>query len=272
MIKIRWLGAAGIELTKDDRTILIDPYLSRISRFNIFFGRPSPKKDIIQRYLKTLPAKLSAIIGSHTHFDHVLDVPEFAKLSGCDIVGSQSLDSLLTIHGQPGRVLACNSGKATQISGGIRVIMIPSVHGRVVFGRVPYMGEIDPNLAPPLKVSQYRLGAVFSSRVEVSGLAILHVGSANFFESELDGHHCDILFMCVPGWKTNPAYSTRLPEMLQPKIIIPIHFDDFSLPMSGAGNPPHLPFLDMDGFLKTVSTSAPGARVIIPTVFEETAF
>lgn len=272
MIKIRWLGAAGIELSTDDQTILIDPYLSRISKYNIFFGRPSPKNDIIQRYFESLSAKLSAILTGHTHFDHAMDIPEFAKLSDCDIIGSRSLDTLLTIHGQPGRVLVCKGRELVQISGGIRVDMIQSAHGRVALGRVPYPGEIDPGLKPPLKANQYRLGTVFSPKVETGGGTILHVGSANFIESELDGHHCDILLMCVPGWKKNPAYAAQLPKIVQPKIIIPIHFDDFSVPFPNNENPPHLPFLDMAGFLKTVSKNASDARVIIPTVFKEMRF
>ncbi|MBW2648995.1 MAG: hypothetical protein JRC53_04130, partial [Deltaproteobacteria bacterium] len=56
--------------------------------------------------------------------------------------------------------------------------------------------------------------------------------------------------------------------ILQPKVIIPFHYDDFSSSMPEDGKARNLPFQDMPGFLKRVSGSAPGAEIRMIRPFE----
>ena len=268
MVKIRWTGAAGVEFTEGGKTVLIDPYHSRPGKFKIFFGRPESNSGLISSYLEKLPGKLSAIIAGHTHLDHVLDIPEFAKHLECPLIGSKSLETLMNLHEKPGIVTVCKGNERVELPGGAAVTMIRSRHGLVLFERAPYPGEISPENHLPMKASDYRLGDVYMPKLEMGGTIFMHAGSANFIESEIEGHHCDVLFMCVPGWKKIPEYCTRLPAILQPKIIIPFHYDDFSSPMPEDGRAKTLPFQDMPGFLKRVSESAPGAEIRMIHPFE----
>jgi L-ascorbate metabolism protein UlaG (beta-lactamase superfamily) len=79
MVSVRWTGAAGLEFTYEGKTWLIDPYLSRISKMALFFGRPQPDRETISRYLDNLSGSLQAVIVGHTHLDHALDVPEIIE-------------------------------------------------------------------------------------------------------------------------------------------------------------------------------------------------
>jgi glyoxylase-like metal-dependent hydrolase (beta-lactamase superfamily II) len=72
MVSVRWTGAAGLEFTYEGKTWLIDPYLSRVGKATVFFGRPQADREKISRYLETLPGKLQAVIVGHTHLDHAL--------------------------------------------------------------------------------------------------------------------------------------------------------------------------------------------------------
>ncbi|MBW2598663.1 MAG: MBL fold metallo-hydrolase [Deltaproteobacteria bacterium] len=211
MVKIRWTGAAGVEFTEGGKTVLIDPYHSRPGKFESFFGRPKPKPDVIDRYLERLPGRLS-------------DIPEFAKRLECPLIGSNSLETLMAMYGKPGIVTVCKGGERVELPGGAAVTMIRSRHGLVLFGKVPYTGEINPENRLPMKASDYRLGDVYMPKLEMGGVVFMHAGSANFIESEVEGHRCDVLFMCVPGWTKIPEYCNRLPEILQPKVIIPFHY------------------------------------------------
>jgi len=272
MISVRWTGAAGLEFTHNGQTILIDPYHSRPGKLKVFFGRLTPNIRAIESYLEKLPGKLSAIIVGHTHFDHALDIPEFSRHFDGPLVGSLSLEKLMAMHDMPGRVTICQGGERVELPGDAAVTMIPSMHGLVVFGRIPYQGDIDPSAQRPLKASQYRLGAVYMPKLEVGGKIFMDAGSANFIESELDGHHCDVLFMCVPGWKKVPGYSSRLLEIVKPKIVVPFHFDDFSAPVRPQRKPPTLPFVDVRGFLKRISRSVPDIEIRLPQPFETMTF
>ena len=272
MVSVRWTGAAGLEFTHNGQTILIDPYPSRPGKLKLFFGRLTPDIRAIETYLVKLPGELSAIIVGHTHFDHALDIPEFSRHFDGPLVGSLSLEKLMAMHDMPGRVTICEGGERVELPGDAAVTMIPSMHGLVVFGRIPYPGDIDPSGKRPLKASQYRHGAVYMPKLEMEGKIFLHAGSANFIESELHGHHCDVLFMCVPGWKKVPAYSTHLLEITKPKIVVPFHFDDFSAPIHAHLKHRTLPFVDMRGFLQRIRQSAPDIEIRLPQPFETMTF
>jgi len=201
MVEVRWTGAAGLEFVHNGLVVLTDPYHSRLQKFEVFFRHLRPKTDVISKYLESLTGQLSAIIVGHTHFDHALDIPVFAKHFNGPLVGNSSLKTLMAIYGVSGRVTVCKGHERVELPGGAVVSMIPSTHGLVTFGRAPYFGEIASKGRPPLKACEYRHGTVFIPKLEVGGTVFMHIGSANFIESELQGHYCDVLFMCVPGWK-----------------------------------------------------------------------
>jgi L-ascorbate metabolism protein UlaG (beta-lactamase superfamily) len=272
MLEVRWLGCAGLEVTINSRTLLIDPYISRPGILRVLFGRLQPDRDLIGAYTARLAGAVSAVICGHTHFDHALDIPEIVRILGCRAVGGSSLKTLMDISGVSSEVLVCSGNEYLKLEDDIRVRMIPSLHGRVLFGKIPYAGEIDPSLPPPLKAAHYRLGTMFMPRIEVGGLTLMHAGSANFIESELDGQRCDVLFMCVPGWKAVPEYTTRMVNILNPEVIIPFHFDDFTRRIPPSGNIRTLAFTDMKGFIERVHRYSPGAVIRIPKTNEVMRF
>ena len=269
MIKVRWTGAAGLEFITDQGVFLIDPYLSRLGKFQIFFQRVSANTDVIKEYLENLPSKPSGVVISHTHADHALDIPFIAQNSKCKIVGSKSLDSLLKMHGLLNRVTVCksdNGREPIELGDNISVTMIPSVHGKVIFGRVPFPGEIDPNEKLPMKASKYCHGSVFIPKIKIDNTTFMHLGSANYIESQLDGHTCDILFMCVPGWKRKKGYTSRLIDIVKPEVIVPFHFDDFSRSIPKTGKTPVLPFQDISGFISEIKKNTPKVKIIFPEI------
>ena len=273
MIKVRWTGAAGLEFITDQGVFLIDPYFSRLGKFQVFFQKVAAQNAVTDKYLDSLPSKLSGIIVGHTHLDHALDAPYIAQHSvcktDCKIVGSKSLDSLLKMHGFLNRAIVCESDdgdEPIELGDNISVVMIPSVHGKAIFGRVPFPGEIDPNETLPMKASGYRHGAVFIPKIKIDDITFMHLGSANYIESELDGHTCDILFMCVPGWKKKSGYTSRLIDIVQPEVIVPFHFDDFSRPIPQTGKTPILPFQDISGFIGELKMHAPKVKIILPEI------
>lgn len=272
MLEVRWLGCAGLELAINLKIVLIDPYLSRPGIFKILFSRLTPAHDLVRSYTARLAGRVSAVICGHTHFDHALDIPDIARSLGCRTAGSSSLKALLDISGVSAEVLVCSGNERIELDDGIRVQMIPSRHGRVFLGKTPCPGEIDPSWAPPLKASQYRLGTMFMPKIEVGDITLIHAGSAGFIESELDGHRCDVLFMCVPGWKSVPDYTARMVNILRPEVIIPFHFDDFTRRLPRSGKVRMLPSIDLEGFVERVHKYSPGAVIRIPRTNEVMRF
>ena len=70
-VTLRYLGTAGFTLTSAQRTIVIDPFISRPSLLRTGLLPLVPDADKIARIL---PRADDVIIG-HSHHDHVLDAP-----------------------------------------------------------------------------------------------------------------------------------------------------------------------------------------------------
>ncbi len=266
MIKVRWTGAAGIEFVTEKDVILIDPFLSRLGKFQTFFQQVYARTDVLDQYIESLSAEISGVIAGHAHLDHALDIPYLAQKSDCKVIGSKSLDALLEMHGLSDKVIVCKGQEVIELEEDITVTMVPSVHGKVIMGRIPFPGEIDPDEKLPIKAKSYRHGTVFIPKIKIEDTVFMHIGSADYIESQLDGHTCDVLFMCVPGWKRKDGYTSRLIDIVQPEVVVPFHFDDFSRPISKTGKAPLLPFQDMSGFVSEIKRHSPKVKIVIPEI------
>lgn len=271
MIRVTWTGAAGLCFETEKETILIDPYYTRIGILTTLFAPIKPDTAAIDRHLAA-GKNISAVIVSHTHSDHVLDVPYLAERFDGKLVGSQSLDVLMQINHIPQRTTICRGGEKIVISKTSSVTMIASTHGLVAFGKVPFAGDISPSLTLPIKARDYRVGAVFAPKLELDGTIFLHNGSPGFIDRELNGHRCDVLFLCVAGWKHQANNPERILELTQPQTIVLFHYDNFSKPHRNGQPTRRMPFLDMQGLVDRIKAHLPNASIIIPEIGETFSF
>ncbi|MGZ9014741.1 MAG: MBL fold metallo-hydrolase, partial [Burkholderiales bacterium] len=91
-IQAVWMGTAGFYVSDGTTAVLIDPFVSRYGLVHVGLGRDiQPDAEAIREWMKTLnPVNVSLVIVSHSHFDHALDAPIFAALTGGVLVGSAS--------------------------------------------------------------------------------------------------------------------------------------------------------------------------------------
>jgi hypothetical protein len=116
-LKLRWLGTAGFEVSDDETTILIDPFVTRPT----FEDSINPFKPLnidtraVEKYvLKPIRdekkplglKKIKAILISHSHDDHVLDAPyilaQYPKAADRPtIVGDRNVAEVLSGYSRP---------------------------------------------------------------------------------------------------------------------------------------------------------------------------
>src|SRR5262245_45973490 len=107
-LRLRWLGTAGFEISDNETSILIDPFLSRPNAFRALFpldiDTEAIDKYVVDPMMRTGSFKnLKAILVSHTHIDHVEDVPyilsRFPKAKERPLVaGDKNLSCLLKAY------------------------------------------------------------------------------------------------------------------------------------------------------------------------------
>jgi L-ascorbate metabolism protein UlaG (beta-lactamase superfamily) len=267
-IVFRWLGTAGIELAVTcyagcrASVILIDPYLSRVPAWKLWFGRLSPAEELIAERI----LQCDLLLVTHAHFDHIMDVPGIARNTGAMAVGSRNSCELLRACGvSKEQIQEIRAGDALTFDG-LSIEARPAEHRRIP-GFAP--GPLQPEFKLPLRASGYRMDDCYSYLISVNGHRLLTDPGVR----PDDAVGADVLFV-YPGMQTE--YYKALLGRVQPRIAIPIHWDDFFRPLSKPLRPfwklptlafPPLQHIDLEEFRQIVQKIAPECRVLEPEIF-----
>jgi L-ascorbate metabolism protein UlaG (beta-lactamase superfamily) len=232
-LELTWLGTAGFKLTYQGTTIWIDPYVTRLPMRQLLRRRHvEPDADARTRWVD----KADAILVGHTHFDHALDVPAIASATGCKVYGSTSLHNLMAVHGLGDQAITVAPHRDYEV-GPFRFHFTPSVHSKLQLGLgIPYSGELTCEHLDDLTPRAFKCGQVWAIHIEVAGTRFYHQGSADLVESEinLDDRGVDIFLCGISGRRFTQNYVRRIVRALEPKVIVPTHYDNFFRPLGDA--------------------------------------
>lgn len=247
-VKMRYLGTAGFIVEGDGHILAIDPFVSR-PRLREMPFRLKPKRKLID---EVIPHHVDDVLIGHAHYDHVLDAPYLCHRTGARLIGSPSTVNVGRAAGLPECQLVSTNGNEVIESGPSLVKGLPSLHGKILGGRVPLPGNIESPPSWPPKLRELRHGQVLNWYIEIAGLKIVHIDSADFIDEELAGHSADVVCLCAIGRQYRPNYVETVVEKLQPKYIIPCHWDWLFTPYYAKTK--YHPKIDLPGFIKEISS------------------
>jgi L-ascorbate metabolism protein UlaG (beta-lactamase superfamily) len=262
--RLRYLGTAGFLLESPEQTLVLDPYLSRPGLWTSLFGRLVPDEALLQRELP----RADAVMVGHSHHDHALDAPALCRLTGATLLGSASTLNLGRAYGLPEVQMREVVPHQPESCGPWKGTAIPSRHGKAVLGRIPLPGNIDRPPSWPPRLTELRHGPVYLWHLDLGDTRILHVDSADFRPEELKNYRADILCLCAIGRHYRPNYTQEILALTGAKVVIPCHWDDFSLPWGAPAR--QLPGVDLDGFQAEIREA--GARVQLLGLGEDWRF
>ena len=257
-VTLTYLGTAGFIFSSEHRSIVVDPFLTRSSWFDTLFRPLRPDSELIAKHI---PRANEVIIG-HSHHDHILDGPEVCIQTGARFVGSPDAcrvaraalvpeNQIIETMGE--EVIPC--GEHAWVKG------YPSAHGRVYFNRVTLAGEISNDFTWPARLRDFRHGLVLNWQLELGGLNIFHIDSAEFIAEKIADVRCDVLCLCAIGRRYRPNYVRDIVRIVQPKMVIACHWDWFWVPY-GAKKHYLLPQVDLDGFVQEIEDAGVEAVVL----------
>jgi L-ascorbate metabolism protein UlaG (beta-lactamase superfamily) len=232
-VSVIWLGTAGVLISDNETGMLIDPYVSRFGLFKIALSLPlQPNREAVKRWIARLEGNnIQAVIVSHSHFDHCLDAPYFAMQKGALLMGSESTLNVGRGAAMAEKHLKIVHHDQTIKLGAFSLKFIESIHGPAFLGRVPYPGTIDKPLIPPRPARDYKLGKTYAILISHPYGTIVHHGSAGFIPGMYDAIKADVVLLGIVGRGDTQTYLKNIPLKLGAKIVIPIHFDNFFLPL-----------------------------------------
>jgi L-ascorbate metabolism protein UlaG (beta-lactamase superfamily) len=230
----RWTGTSGFRLDVGHASIAFDPFVTRPGLLRTFFRRPRIDDALVADRFSDLDA---AFVG-HTHYDHAMDLPAVARASPhARIHGSPTTVELCRRLGVGGGRLVAVADRDRLEVGPFAVEVVASDHGVVpIFGcfdRIELKGGGVPGT--PFR---YPRGAVFAWRVEVGGRSLHVQGSAGIDDAALERQPpVDVLLACLAARQRTTDYLKRLGARLRPKVLVPLHHDNFYRPLSKPPKP-----------------------------------
>lgn len=231
-LEIEWLGTAGYRITYEGRSLLIDPYLTRVPLSSVL-KREAVRADprLHDRILAGV-GDVAGIVVGHTHFDHAIDVPALARRFGVSAYGSGSLARLMSLHGLGSRAVEVAPDQAYEI-GPFVVRFVPSLHSKLILGyAVPSDGELSCEHLDALSPTAYRCGRVYGIHITAGATTIYHQGSANLIDEFVPSGGVDIFLAGIAGRRFTDRYWERILGRLDPAVVVASHYDDFFRPLT----------------------------------------
>jgi L-ascorbate metabolism protein UlaG (beta-lactamase superfamily) len=230
-LTVTWLGVSGYRLTFEGVSLFIDPYVSRVPLRSLLLRRTAlPDAAMLDRYVDA-PGEVAGVLVGHTHFDHAVDAPAIARRYGTKAYGSASLAHLMRLHGLEAQAVEVEPHEPYEL-GPFVVRFVPSRHSKLLLGlKVPMDGELACHHLDSLAPGAYKCGQVWGIRIDVAGVSFYHQGSADLEDSELREGPVDVFLAGVAGRGFTPRYWERILPALDPRIVVPTHYDDFFAPL-----------------------------------------
>lgn len=265
-MSLRWLGTAGWRIDWDGRTVLFDPYITRFST-GMFSGGFDPGTELRTEagLVRRHAGRPEVILVSHSHWDHLNDVPYLARTTGAQVVGTETTYHLLRSWGVDAAQLSVVRGGEVLDFGGFTVEAVSSRHSRNQ--RHSYFAPGILNAVPaaaPTTIGDLPEGDTLAFQVTIGdGPSAFLMGASDFAEREADGLRPDLAMVAVPSSTATHRYVPRLLAALgRPGIVVPVHWDNFETPLSGPVS--RDPAVDLDGFLAAVGRESPSSRTVVP--------
>jgi L-ascorbate metabolism protein UlaG (beta-lactamase superfamily) len=215
--RITWLGHATVLVeTAKGTNILIDPFIA---------GNPKYPKNFV------LPAKIDYILATHGHGDHISDVVPVAAKHHSTLVAIYELADYLAGKGVA-KTIGLNLGGSVQL-GDVSATMVDAKHS---------------SAAQDERGSHYTGVAAGFVLTIAGGPVLYHAGDTAVFGDMSLIHELyapEVAMLPIGGHYTmGPKEAALAVRLLQPKIVLPLHFGTFP-PLTGT--PQELAALVGDG-------------------------
>jgi L-ascorbate metabolism protein UlaG (beta-lactamase superfamily) len=265
---LRWLGTSGWRIGVGGRTVLFDPYITRFPT-GLFGPKGSFDPNTPLSCDKELVARHAGspelVLVSHTHWDHLGDVPYIAASTGARVVGTETTYHVLRSLGvDAGQISVVKGGEVLDF-GGFTVEVVASRHSRNAKWSYFAPGTLHavPSRAPRT-ISDLPEGDTLAFQVTVAGgPSFFLMGASDFDERSAAGLRPDVLMAATPSTRSTHRYLPRLLDTLgHPGTVVPVHWDNFEEPLSAP--PQRDPVMDLDGFTAEVRRLSPDSRIVVP--------
>lgn len=269
-LRVTYAGVATLLFDDGETAIMTDGFFTRPGVLSLRHIQPDPAliKQSLQRLGVT---KLAVVMPVHSHYDHALDSTAVAQATGALLAGSESTINIGLGNNLPIERMRRVKPGDTLTFGRFHVTWLRSQHSPNAL----FPGEIKQPFTPPSKASAYRMGDCYALLIEHDGRSILVQGSAGFEPGALVGRHADVVYLGIAPLGKQPqdykaAYWREVVQTVGARRVVPIHWDDFFLPLSDGLQPMNPLMDDFPAAMRFVQSQARAEHVDVrmPTAWQ----
>lgn len=243
-VRVTFLGTSSLLIDDGETQLLTDGFFSRPSIWKTAFGKVSSDEEEIKYVMLLAGIKnLKGIFVCHSHYDHSMDAPFIANATGAKLYGSKSTLNIGRGGGvQEEKLVPFEPGKKLEI-GKFRITVLNSKHTPPfkILGKTnaadPDRPHLEAPLSQPAKAEEFIEGGTFDFLVEHGKTSFLIKGSTNFIEGAWKNLKVDTVFLGIAMLgKLEPEFQNQYYQetvgTVKPKLVVPIHWDNFFKPLS----------------------------------------
>lgn len=236
-LQVTFFGVSTLLISDGTTHLLTDGFFSRPPITDLVRGHVEPNPQRISETLQRAGIReLAAVMPVHAHYDHAMDAPEVARLTGALLLGCESTANIGRGWGLPEERIRIVTPGTPYRFGRFTLTFIASDHIDVGSNSATLDGKLTKPLRPPAPPMSWPEGVTWSIHVAHPEGKLLVQGSAGFIEGALDNYHADTVLLGM-GLLSKADEEYRLKYLRQvvdsvgARRIIPIHFDDFMRPL-----------------------------------------
>ena len=273
-LRATFLGVSTVLLDDGETALLTDGFFSRPSALRVVAGRIAPDRTRVTAALRRAGIdRLAAVLPVHSHYDHALDAPLVAELTGAELLGSRSTQNIALGQGFPeDRIRLVPAGGPMRF-GRFTMTALPAAH--TPQDAAP--GQIDRPLRTPARARAFRTGGCYSVHVAHDEKALLVHASTNSIAGVLDDHPADVVYLGIATLgRRDEAFRERYWRQTVgatgARRVVVVHWDDFTRPLDRPLLPLPAPFDDLAASLRWLErrADADGVRLSLPVPWQLT--